>query len=71
MKQAEAQREILSIWLKQPESDKCSEKPAYPMIFYNLIKNDFPHLLEFRSSPSKYQLIQGWINRWRQDYCLR
>lgn len=71
MRLAEAELQILSVWLEQPESDRCSDNPAYPMIFYNLIKNDFPHLLKFRSSALKNQLIQGWINKWQQDYCIR
>jgi hypothetical protein len=56
-----AERAIYRVWLAW-DGDKSNT--ATPRLFYNWLEANRLDLLTFRCSGSKYQRVQGWINRW-------
>lgn len=65
MKQKDAKKEILQLWLKRKEPWKKGDHQAFfrsARFFYFWLEQHHPQLLAFRSKAEKWKAVQGWVN---------
>lgn len=67
MKKDDAQNEIFRIWLNWNEpQDKY--QTHFGLLFYNWLQKNKPHLMSFRCTGDKYQVINTWVKRWQREH---
>lgn len=64
MNQANAKVEILNLWKRyQGNLENGNNVDFYNCVtnFYHFLTDNYPNLLDFRSTEDKWQVVKGWI----------
>ena len=65
MKQEEAKRKIIELWLQRPKSKRTSPNV---LIFYFHLQKKYSSLLKFRTTdPDKYQVVKSFLLDYTDD----
>lgn len=61
MTQAEAKKQIVSLWSEWLQAKRSGKLPQDMLSFYAFLKAEQPVLLSFRAAGDKWQTVKMWI----------
>lgn len=67
MRQDEAKPLIIDEW-RQWRKDKPNRGGTEMLIFYGWLKEERPHLMDFRCSGDPYQRVKGWLQSFESTW---
>jgi hypothetical protein len=62
VKKADAELMVVRLWHDWPDRYEPAS-PGKGLRFYSWLCAEHPHVMEFRASSDKWQVMSGWLNR--------